>query len=267
MLFAIVAAASIVAFIHYGNRGSSEQTASDSIKTLTTFEPEMVYVEGGTFTMGSNNSDDWSASPPHKATLSSYSIGKYEITQAQWTAVMGINPSEFKGCDNCPVEMVSWNDAQVFISKLNAAIGKNYRLPTETEWEFAAYGGTKSKGYKYSGSNNIDDVAWHWDNSDHSTHPVGVKAPNELGIYDMSGNVWEWVSDWYDVNNPTVLSSDSYRIYRGGGWVDGSIGRVMSRRFADFNYRRSTIGFRVVLSPPSVFPGGLARQKNKSGKT
>jgi formylglycine-generating enzyme required for sulfatase activity len=134
---------------------------------------------------------------------------------------MGSNSSRFKGND-LPVENISWNDVQVFIKKLNALTGKNYRLPTEAEWEFAARGGKESKGYKYSGSNNIDEVAWYRTNSDNTTHPVGTKKPNELGIYDMSGNVWEWCNDWYsDYSeasqiNPTGPTSGTWRIIRGG---------------------------------------------------
>ncbi len=151
--------------------------------------------------------------PAHSVTLGDYYIGKFEVTQELWEAVMGSNPSYFKG-SNLPVEQVSWDDCQTFIRKLNSLTGKNFRLPTEAEWEYTARGGNRSKGYKYSGSNNISDVAWYWENSgdrvlsgewDYDkiknnncrTHPVGMKSPNELGIYDMSGNVYEWCQDWY----------------------------------------------------------------------
>lgn len=161
---------------------------------------DMVWVEGGTFRMGATSeqgSDAWGGEKPvHSVTLSGYYIGKTEVTQALWKAVMGSNPSEFKG-DNLPVEQVSWDDCQEFIRKLNSLTGQHFRLPTEAEWEFACRGGNNSCGYKYSGSNDIDNVAWYFDNSGHKTHPVGTKAQNELGIYDMSGNVWEWCSDWY----------------------------------------------------------------------
>ena len=155
---------------------------------------EMVRVEGGTFRMGATSeqeADDWDREKPvHSVTLSSYYIGKTEVTQALWKAVMGSNPSYFKS-DNQPVENVSWNDCHEFIRKLNALTGQNFRLPTEAEWEFACRGGNNSRGYKYSGSNNLGSVAWYDGNSGNKTHPVGTKAPNELGIYDMSGNVWE----------------------------------------------------------------------------
>jgi formylglycine-generating enzyme required for sulfatase activity len=166
---------------------------------------EMVFVKGGTFTMGctAEQGDDCfdNEEPAHKVTLSDFYIGKYEVTQAQWKAVTGNNPSKFNGCDNCPVEGVSWNDIQEFIKKLNAKTGLNYRLPTEAEWEYAARGGAQSRGYKYSGSNSVDEVAWYYGNSGNETHPAGTKKANELGIYDMSGNVYEWCNDWYGAYN------------------------------------------------------------------
>ena len=180
-------------------------------------------------------------------------IGRYEVTQAQWKAIMGSNPSMFKG-DNLPVEQVSWNDVQEFIHKLNAQTGKNYRLPTEAEWEFAARGGNGSKGYRYSGSNTVGDVAWYIDNSNRTTHPVGTKSSNEWGIYDMSGNVFEWCSDWYGEYNssaqtdPHGTSSGSYRVYRGGGWVNvAGYARVsFRRRWSDGS--NLNLGFRLARS-------------------
>ena len=181
----------------------------------------MVYVSGGTFIMGGDESSD--QTPTHSVTLSSYYICKYEVTQALWRAVMGSNPSKFKG-DNLPVEQVSWNDCQTFINRLNNYTGRNFRLPTEAEWEFAARGGNYSRHYKYSGSNYISDVAWYCDNSGNRTHPVGTKQANELGLYDMSGNVWEWCSDRYgsyssySQSNPTGATSGFGRVERGGNW-------------------------------------------------
>ena len=189
----------------------------------------MVYVEGGSFMMGATAEQGSDAldneKPAHQVTLSSFSIGRYEVTQEEWQAVMGSNPSEFKGSRK-PVEQVSWNDCESFISKLNSITGKNFRLPTEAEWEFASRGGIKSQGYKYSGSNNLNSVAWYYDNSGNTTHDVGLKSPNELGIYDMSGNVWEWCSDWYgnysssSQTNPTGSYSGSSHVLRGGCWGD-----------------------------------------------
>ena len=166
--------------------------------------------------MGSNDGKD-DEKPVHDETVATFQIGKTEVTQELWEAVMGTNPSNFKGEANLPVEMVSWPDCNTFITRLNEATGKNFRLPTEAEWEYAARGGNKSQGYTYSGSNTLDDVAWYNDNSDSKTHPVAQKQPNELGIYDMSGNVYEWTSDKYctDYNQPRTSSN---RVYRGGSW-------------------------------------------------
>ncbi len=193
--------------------------------------PEMVFVKGGTFKMGSNDYDN--EKPIHTVTVNDFYIGKYEVTQKEWEEVMRNNPSGFKGA-NRPVENVSWNDIQEFLKKLNEKsakgghAGKKYRLPTEAEWEYAAKGGNQSKGYKYSGRTNISEVAWYDGNSSSQTHEVGQKQPNELGIYDMTGNVWEWCSDWYDNNyyksspskNPQGASSGEFRVLRGGSWSD-----------------------------------------------
>ena len=218
---------------------------------------EMVRVEGGTFTMGATaeqGSDaDFFEKPTHQVTLSSYSIGKTEVTQEMWEAVMGSNPSDFKGL-NLPVENVSWEECQTFIRKLNALTGKNFRLPTEAEWEFAARGGNKSRGYKYSGSNMVDDVAWYVDNSSSTTHPVATKEPNELGIYDMSGNVCEWCNDWYSAytsasqTNPTGSNSGSRCVNRGGSWIyrAGSC-RVSNRNFYNPTFRCVNLGLRLAL--------------------
>ena len=227
---------------------------------------KMVTVEGGTFTMGATaeqGSDAYTnESPTHQVTLSSYSIGETEVTQALWQAVMESNPSYFTGDLQRPVEKVSWNACQTFITKLNQMTGKNFRLPTEAEWEYAARGGNLSQGYKYSGSNDVAEVAWFRDNSyavgssspDYGTHPVGTLAPNELGLYDMSGNVSEWCQDFYGTYsssaqmNPTGPTSGSHRVYRGGSWgVNARYCRVSYR----LNYTptgiSSNYGLRLVL--------------------
>ena len=217
----------------------------------------MVEVEGGTFTMGATAEQTGvfgDEKPAHQVTLPSYYIGKTEVTQELWQAVMGSNPSNFTGT-NLPVEKVSWDDCKTFIAKLNALTGKNFRLPTEAEWEFAARGGNKSKGYIYSGSNTIVDVAWYNSNSNWATCPVATKAPNELGIYDMSGNVWEWCSDWYgnysseSQTNPTGPKSGSYRVERGGGWYSNArYCRVSYRGNYSPNYINEYLGLRLCLS-------------------
>jgi formylglycine-generating enzyme required for sulfatase activity len=220
---------------------------------------EVVYVQGGTFAMGSE-SGFLGEKPVHKVTLSSYSIGKYEITQQQWTDVMGSNPSAHKDCANCPVENVSWDEIQSFLRQLNAKYkGHHYRLPTESEWEFAARGGNKSNDYDWSGAatqNELNDYAWFIENSGSQTHPVGTKQANELGIYDMSGNVWEWCADWYGVysseaqTNPTGAATGADRVGRGGGWGYRAIYcRSACRRNNMPARRNSAIGFRVVCTP------------------
>ena len=215
----------------------------------------MVAVEGGTFTMGAtseqaSDADDYEK-PAYRVTLSNYLIGQTEVTQELWQAVMGNNPSIFKGSSN-PVERVSWDDCQEFIRKLNNITGENFRLPTEAEWEYAARGGKKSQGYKYSGSNNIGEVAWYYSNSSGQTHPVAGKQPNELGIYDMSGNVWEWCSDWKgsysssSQTNPTGPTSGSIRVFRGGSWCSLARGcRVSIRDCGNPGGRGSDHGLRL----------------------
>ena len=219
---------------------------------------EMVKVEAGSFNMGATpemQDPDTDEKPVHRVTLTNnYYIGKYEVTQALWKIVMGSNPSNSKG-DNLPVEQVSWNDCQDFISKLNAMTGKRFRLPSEAEWEYAARGGNKSRGYQYSGSNTIGDVAWYDGNNSSMTHAVGTKQPNELGLYDMTGNVWEWCQDWYDSyssspqTNPIGAVSGSYRVFRGGGINSSARFCHSSIRFDNSPAFRSFIlGLRLVLS-------------------
>ena len=220
---------------------------------------DMIMVEGGTFTMGATSeqgSDAYSNEKPvHQVTLSDYYIGETEVTQALWKAVMETNPSYYKG-DRNPVKNVSWDDCQEFIRKLNSLTGRTFRLPTEAEWEYAARGGNQSKGYKYSGSNTLSSVAWYTDNSSSQTHAVKTKSHNELGLYDMSGNVYEWCSDWYGSyqsstqTNPQGPSSGYNRVLRGGSWYDGARYCRVSRRNCNSPGSRSDgYGLRLVLVP------------------
>ena len=236
-------------------------TISDDVITIPVKDGiciEMVKVEAGTFMMGATSEmkDPYdNEKPMHQVTLTNdYYIGKYEVTQALWEVVMGSNPSNFKG-DKLPVEEVSWNDCQEFISKLNSLAGRKFRLPTEAEWEYAARGGKKSRGYQYSGSRKISDVAWYDRNSGRKTHPVGTKHANELGIYDMAGNVSEWCSDWYgsylssSQANPTGADRGSDRVYRGGSWCGNAMTCRSSYRggFAPV-YGFYNSGLRLALS-------------------
>lgn len=234
---------------------------------------EMIMVKGGTFTMGCTDEQGCDCEdnerPAHKETVPTFYIGKYEVTQKLWKAVMGSSPSFNSGCDDCPVEHVSWKEAQKFVSKLSALTDSTFRLPTETEWEYAARGGRRSKGYKYSGSNNIDEVAWYIENYRESnygekgtTHPVGLKKPNELGIYDMSGNVWEWSNDWYTKeyyhNGKAVHPEWPFKglprffrcILRGGSWGGSAKGCRVSYIDYDIpNYKDEYGGFRLAMIP------------------
>lgn len=235
---------------------SKEENPGSKDKTYTvngvTFK--MIAVKGGTFTMGAADEDtdaDSDEKPAHEVTLSGFAIGETEVTQELWEAVMGSNPSHFKDAYK-PVEQVSWDDCQNFIAELNKLTGKTFRLPTEAEWEYAARGGNKSKGYKYSGSNTIGDVAWYGENSGEKTHAVKTKMPNELGIYEMTGNVWEWCSDWFaeyqgvSQTNPTGPLSGSYRMRRGCSWFnDARPCRVSYRDYNDPGLRKDNLGFRL----------------------
>ena len=219
---------------------------------------KMVYVQGGSFWMGATDEQagDYQSNetPVNRVHLSSYYISQTEVTQELWREVMGTNPSYFLGDVQRPVEKVSWNDCQTFLTRLNELTGKNFRLLTEAEWEFAARGGNKSKGYKYAGSNTIDSVAWYSGNAGGKPHAVATKAPNELGLYDMSGNVYEWVNDWYGSYNsgektdPTGPATGSYRVLRGGGWQYYATDcRVSYRGGSEPTYTSGDMGLRLAL--------------------
>ena len=236
------------------NAPAPTHTATAAVETITVngVSFKMVRVDGGTFTMGATaeqGSDaDSDEKPVHQVTLSSFSIGETEVTQELWQAVMGTNPSKFKGSRR-PVEQVSWDDCQDFIRRLNSLTGRNFRLPTEAEWEYAARGGRKSNGYQYAGGSSIADVAWYTDNSSSTTHDVATKRANELGLYDMSGNVYEWCQDWYgsyssgSQTNPKGPSSGSNRVFRGGSWY--------------YSARDCRVSLRVSITPSfrSIFLG------------
>ena len=224
----------------------------------------MIRVEGGIFTMGATPEQGWNAQynekPAHQVELSTFLIGETQVTQELWTAVMGENPSKYKGDVLRPVDSVSWEDCQKFITRLNKMKGCRFRLPTEAEWEFAARGGNKSKGFKYAGSNNIDEVAWYGGNSGQVTRPVSLKKANELGLFDMSGNINEWCQNWYyDYSNsfkvnPIGLSSGTARVLRGGGYEQSSgrcrvSSRMSCRPDMDKEYLSyfNNLGFRLAL--------------------
>ena len=247
---------------------NNEPEKDPGLFTVNDVTFQMVAVEGGTFSMGVESSlvaegfANLDEMPAHEVTLSPYSIGQTEVTQELWYAVMGENPSSFTGDMQRPVDQVSWEDCQEFIARLNELTGENFRLPTEAEWEFAARGGINSAGTLYAGSDNINDVAWYFDNSyamgvdseDYGPHAVGSKLANELGLFDMSGNVSEWCADWYSAygddaqTDPTGPESGMRRVTRGGGWFsfDGD-NRVTARSYEASQRRSTSLGFRLAL--------------------
>ncbi len=231
-------------------------------------------VKGGKFKMGDEHGDLWDpCRPVHVVAVSDFYIARNLVTQKQWREIMGNNPSRFKENENCPVENVSWQDVQQFIERLNAKTGQKFRLPTEAEWEYAARGGPLSPfeggqgdvhigKYEYAGSDNLDEVGWYTENSGGKTHPVATKKPNELGLYDMSGNVWEWCQDWFDekyyekcekkgvVENPQGFTTGSLRVARGGCWRFSALHcRSAIRNCDDPECRDGIIGFRLVFVP------------------
>ncbi len=238
----------------FENPKSENKDSSKLTFTVCGVSFKMIKVDAGTFMMGCKTGERRERHV-HEVSLSSYYIGETQVTQALWLAVMGDNPSDFMG-ENNPVNRVNWFDCEIFLNKLNELTHKIFRLPTEAEWEFAAKGGKKSRGYQYAGSDDIEKVAWFDENSNSEVHPVARKKPNELGIYDMSGNVWEWCQDWGDRDyykqsidrNPKGPSSGSDRVCRGGGRssIAGNC-RVTYRNFNSPENKRSSIGLRIVI--------------------
>ena len=239
-----------------GNKAPEEPTEilPEPIKEII---DNMVEVEGGTFIMGATPEQGEEAfndeKPPHKVTVSTFHIGRYPVTQEQWKAVMGSNPSYFQG-ERHPGEQVNWMDCQDFVKKLSKITGLKFRLPTEAEWEYAARGGKKGKGHKYSGGDLLAQIAWYNENSGGTSHEVGQKAPNELGLYDMSGNIWEWVQDWKgdftneEQMNPKGPEEGDERICRGGGWNREHDRCRVSYRGDDLpDLRYRSLGLRVVM--------------------
>lgn len=235
----------------------SAESLSDETVTVNGVSFVMKGVQGGVFTMGATSGQggdfDRDEEPVRRVAVSSFRMGQTEVTQRLWQAVMGGNPSKYSG-DNRPVENVSWTDCQKFITRLNAMTGKRFRLPTEAEWEYAARGGNRSRDCKYAGSDNVGDVAWFEREDGTGTYDVGAKQPNELDLYNMSGNVREWCQDWYGPYgsqpqaNPSGPSSGYVRVVRGGSWADGAwLGRVSCRNNADPTYNNPYCGLRLVL--------------------
>ncbi|MCL2241614.1 MAG: formylglycine-generating enzyme family protein [Chitinispirillia bacterium] len=259
----IVLLMAAAAVITASGTAAAQTSADTSAGTSAEAVPhiEMVFVNGGTFKMGCPNLDGEGClsdeRPRHDVKVGHFLISRYPVTQRQWRTVMGGNPSNFRG-DSLPVEQVSWNDIQAFIKRLNVMTGKKYRLPTEAEWEYAARGGAKASGEPFFGHKFVADVAWYEYNSRGRTLPVGGKEPNGLGLYDVLGNVWEWVGDWYDtiyyrespVNNPRGPRNGLERVYRGCAFNSGEpVCRVSVRNYAKPGYRMVNLGFRLAQTP------------------
>lgn len=250
------------------DNGTAQPDSCTQTFTVNGVSFTLVSVEGGTFQMGATEEQGTDAfseeKPAHEVTLGSYSIGQTEVTQELWQAVMNQTPTSdgtqwsatYGLGGKYPVYYVSWEDCQTFIARLNMLTGRSFRLPTEAEWEFAARGGLKSEGYKYAGGDNADDVAWHKGNSGNKTHEVATRLPNELGLYDMSGNVAEWCADWYNDNyyasspaaDPTGPESGKSRVRRGGGWSNAERAcRVSYRNSSGPKDNSYTLGLRLAL--------------------
>ena len=231
-----------------------------TIKLDNNFSFDLLFVGGGEFLMGDDHGEYDDEKPAHKVKVDDFYMGKFQVTQDLWENLVGKNPSGFKG-DNRPVETISWEETQNFIKKLNKVTKKDFRLPTEAEWEYAARGGQYSQGYAYCGSDKLKQVGWYDENSGNETKEVGLLLPNELGIYDMSGNVYEWCEDWFDekyyekckkggvVINPKGPEKGGRRVIRGGSYFnDAEYCRPTFRGRGSPDYRLSYLGFRLVLS-------------------
>ena len=253
-----------------GQRQAGGGSAAGSTFTDPTTGMAFVFVKGGCFMMGSN-AGKRDEKPEHEVCVDDFWMGKYEVTQKQWKKVTGRNPAQFKKGDSYPVEKVSWNDVQDYLRQLNAKRGKGFGLPSEAEWEYAARSGGRQE--TYAGGENIDAVAWYTNNSGQSTHPVGQKQPNGLGLYDMSGNVWEWCQDWSDKDyyanspkyNPQGPSNGSSRVFRGGGWDLSAEGVLAVLRSGGWpGFRGPNLGFRVAFPADvgtfSAMQGGKSDQ-------
>ena len=247
--------------IQYDNEteSKSDTLTSDQVRVLSQILDNMVFVDGGTYRMGEGE-DEMGVSfndnaPSHIVSLDPFFIGKYEVTQEEWEVVMGNNPSYFKG-NRLPVENVSLDDCKLFVNRLNQLTGKTFRLPMEAEWEYAARGGKYSMSYIYAGSDFPGSVAWFITNSNHVSHEVGAKRPNELGLYDMCGNVSEWCSDFYSHDyykqsptfNPKGPTSGINHVNRGGGWqMPDTYLRISTRNLSSDDERNSALGFRLAM--------------------
>lgn len=229
---------------------------NESIRLNDSVQLEMTFIEGGSLIMGSDVGKK-DARPAHEVEVSDFFIGKFEFTQEQWVAVMGENPSEIE-CLKCPVNDMSWEQLTDLLSKLKWKTDRTFRLPTEAEWEYAAQGGNQSRGYLYSGSNSIEEVAWLKPNGNDQQHEVGLLKPNELGLYDMNGNAWELCEDWYDKKfyqrspkkNPVNEIPAKYRVSRGASWMSPAHYCERHYRNTDHpHHKRGNGGFRLVMEP------------------
>jgi formylglycine-generating enzyme required for sulfatase activity len=258
-IYALVILTLFINPLFFGQINTVPESSKLFVVTELNLDLEMVFVQGGEFVMGCLPGKDKKCVknelPPHEKAVADFYIGKFEITQDQWKIIMGSLPDRFDGCGQCPIVDVSWHDIQFFLRKLNELTGKLFRLPSEAEWEFAAKGGVHAQGFSYSGSDILDDVAWFADNSNQKTNPVGTKQPNELGLFDMTGNVWEWCEDRYGLYEnrsiPMAKREDIgiERVTRGGACDSFHEScRVVFRSSANPDARSFSLGFRVAMS-------------------